>query len=198
MKNYYTTLFVLLIGLFGINQTNAQSCPPTGFSDGSSLYFFYDTGTSLCEDRPDDVYVDSSTFSLTDCGDAYSVYDLTTGSPLADTSYFVVDFGYGTCEYTNGTLTSETLSLDDVKAIVNSLKVYPNPLTNGDQLNVKIGTRTSADIKLFNVTGKQMLMEEIDNANIKPLDLSSLPNGVYMLKLSINKTSITKKVVVMR
>jgi hypothetical protein len=108
------------------------------------------------------------------------------------------DFGYATCEYTNGNLTAETLSIEQVEAILNTLKVYPNPVTNGQTLNVKFSGHLSADIQLYDVTGKMILTNKMDNLNHQKLDLNQIPNGMYFLKIGIDNLTITQKVVVMR
>ncbi|MEY8869074.1 T9SS type A sorting domain-containing protein [Meridianimaribacter flavus] len=198
MKNNYYLFLLLIIGLFGFNKVNAQSCPPTGFSNGSSLYFFYDSGTSLCENRPTTVNVGASVFTLSSCDDEYSIYGLTSGDPVAPPNTFTADFGYATCEYTDGTLTNETLSIKQVEAIFNSLRLFPNPVTTGNTLNVKFQSNVSASINIYSVTGKLVLAENTDNLSVKPLSISNLPNGIYMVQITSNNLSISKKVVVMR
>ena len=37
------------------------------------------------------------------------------------------------------------------------LKVYPNPITQGDDLNIKFGVNTSVIVNIYSLTGKQML-----------------------------------------
>lgn len=189
---------MLCIGLFTTKSLVAQSCPPTGFSNGTSLYFFYDTGTSACVDRPLNVSVGASVFSRVYCDDSYSRYDLTSGSALSNPSMFTAGFGYGTCEYTNGTLTNEVLSIEDIEALFNGLKVYPNPLVSGNDLFVKFNTSVSATLNLYDITGKSVIKDQTSNSMVKPMSLVNLPNGVYLLKISIDNLAITKKVVVMR
>jgi hypothetical protein len=95
-------------------------------------------------------------------------------------------------------LTNETLSIGQVEAILNTLKVYPNPVTNGNILNVKFSNHLSADIHLYDVTGKLVLTNKIDNLNHQKVDVNQLPNGMYFLKIGIDNLTITQKVVVMR
>lgn len=198
MKHNYQLFFVVIICLFGFNNANAQSCPPTGFSNGSSLYFFYDSGTSLCADRPQEITVGTSAFNRSSCGDEYSIYNLSSGDALETPNNFTVDFGYGTCEYTDGNLTNENLSLEQVEAIFNTLRVYPNPVRNGDMMNIKFRANVSAKIKIYSATGKLVLASDHDNLKEKPLSVSNLPNGVYMVQIASNNFSVSKKVVVMR
>ena len=195
-KNYY--FLMLCIGIFLPNALFAQSCPHTGFSNTTSLFFFYDAGSSDCVDRPSIVTVGENEFTLVECEPTYSVYDLSAGTPLANPSLFVSDFGYATCEYTNGNLTNETLSIDQVEAILNTLKVYPNPLMNGNTLNVKFSGHLSAELHLYDVTGKMILTNKMDNLNHQKMILNQIPNGIYFLKIGIDNLMVAQKIVVMR
>jgi hypothetical protein len=197
MKNY-NKLLLLCFCLFGLTNSVAQSCPPTGFSNTISLFFFYDAGTSDCMDRPTTVFAESSEFTLVDCGDTFSVYDLTSGAPLVSPNFFTVDFGYGTCEFTNGVLTGETLSVSQVEAIFNSIKIYPNPLISSDNINIKMNSNVSVEINLFDVTGKLVLRDQTGSLTTKPINLSHLSNGVYLMQIGIDNLSVTRKVIIMK
>jgi len=197
MKNSYN-LLLLCFCLFGLTRAVAQSCPPTGFSNTISLFFFYDPGTSDCMDRPTTVFAESSEFTLVDCGDTFSVYDLISGAPLVSPNFFTVDFGYGTCEFTNGVLTDETLSVSQVEAIFKSIKVYPNPLINGDNIHIKMNSNVSVKISLYDVTGKLVLTDQTGNLTTKPINLSHLSNGIYLLRIGVDNLSVTKKVIIMK
>jgi len=197
MKKFYF-FSTLIVAFFCSSTLNAQSCPPTGFSDGDTLYFFYDTGTSACVDRPVTVSVGASVFTLDDCGDVYSVYELTTGSAISPTNMFTADFGYGTCEYTDGTLTGEFLSLEDFNIKLSKLRVFPNPVMKDNKLNIKFDNVVSTNIKLFNVTGKLVMEDTISNSSSKTIDLNDFTNGIYLLQITNGLVSVTKKVVIMR
>lgn len=197
MKKSY--LFLFFVTLFGVS-VHSQSCPPTGFSDSASLYFFYDSGTSLCGDRPVTIMVGASEFTLVDCGDAYSVYDLTSGAPLANSNMFTADFGYATCEYTNGNLTNEVLSTVDFEKLDSSIiKVYPNPVVSGNNLFVDFGkTKVSVKLSVHTVTGKQVLSNTVSNFNKGIVNVSTLPNGIYLIKIASDTKTVTRKFVVMK
>ncbi|OUR92264.1 hypothetical protein A9Q87_07225 [Flavobacteriales bacterium 34_180_T64] len=197
MKNNYAIVLFLFM-LFSTNLSKAQSCPPTGFSDTMSLFFFYDTGTSVCVDRPITISVDGSVFTLIDCADTYSVYDLTSGAPLSNPNMFLADFGFGTCEYTNGVLTDEVLSIDQIEVVFGNIKVFPNPLINSELLYIKFNAPLIAELNLFDVTGKQILRIKSDGEFAKTLDLNHLTNGMYFLQINSLGHAITKKIVVKR
>lgn len=191
MKNYYLTMLVL--ALFSFTQIQAQFCPPTGFATASNLYFIYDAGTSDCMGRPATVSIGASIFTQTSCGDELSVYTLTTGSPLADPSSIAVDFGFSICEYSDGTLSAEEFEM----IFKTMLKVYPNPVSRGNNLNIELGINTSVKVEIYNITGKKMLSTEKSNLKSVAVNVSNLENGIYIAQIITDLTTITRKVIIM-
>ena len=191
MKNYYLTMLVL--ALFSFTQIQAQFCPPTGYATASNLYFIYDAGTSDCVNRPTTVSVGSSVFTQTSCQDQLSVYALSSGSPLADPSNIDVDFGFSICEYSDGTLSAEEFEM----IFKSMLRVYPNPVSHGENLNIELGINTSVKVEIYNVTGKKMLSTEKSNLNSVAVNVSNLENGIYIAQIITDLTTITRKVIIM-
>lgn len=195
MKHSYFYL-LLFLGLFNQSLLQAQFCPPTGFTNGSALFFFYDPGTSDCVDRPTQILVGASVFTLNDCGDIFSVYNLSSGDPLTTFSPFTANFGFGTCEFTDGNLTNQTLSVLQMDSILKTLSLYPNPVNSGNALNVSISNAVSGTLKIYSITGKLVYSSLVDDFKSKTIDVSGFSNGVYLLKLETNLTSISKKVII--
>lgn len=192
MKNHYFAMLVL--ALFSFTQIQAQFCPPTGYIQDSDLYFIYDAGTSNCADRPTTVSVGSSVFTQYICEDQLSIYELTSGAPLAETTNVAVDFGFSICEYAN----NGTLSAEDFDMLFKSLvKVYPNPVTTDSNLNINLGINTSVKVELYNVTGKKMLSTATSNLNTVSVDVSHLENGIYIAQIITDLATITRKVIVL-
>lgn len=184
--------------MFSFNQSYAQFCPPTGFSNGTSLYFFYSPSGAICDDRPNTIMVDSSEFTMVVCENAYSIYDLTSGSPLSNINMFTADFGVGTCEYANGNLIQETLSVNEIDKVVNTTRVFPNPLVSGNSIHLVFNSNLLGTASIYDVTGKRVLNIDIDNLRRKEVNVSSLRNGVYLLKIEAGSSTITKKVIIMK
>lgn len=75
-----------------------------------------------------------------------------------------------------------------------TLTVYPNPAVNSE---VNIYSETELDeIQLININGQ--IMQQIKNPapNNNTYRLSNLPQGFYMLKLTADEQSVTKKIIV--
>lgn len=83
----------------------------------------------------------------------------------------------------------ESLSLDEISATDNQIRLYPNP-TNG---NVTIESPVVINIEVKDMTGKTILMQK----NSKMVDLSNYPDGIYLFIISdndklINQQRVTK------
>ena len=67
-----------------------------------------------------------------------------------------------------------------------SIQMYPNPTTG----LVHFSGVEDAVISVYNISGKMIN----DNVNGKTIDLSSLPNGIYLVKIQKDGTTLTKKI----
>lgn len=74
---------------------------------------------------------------------------------------------------------------------LSSVKIYPNPIKD-NYLNVK--TNTALSIEIYNVLGTNVLTSKVDSYN-KTINVSNLSKGVYLVKLSSENSSVTKKLV---
>jgi len=73
----------------------------------------------------------------------------------------------------------------------NAFSVYPNPAN--DFINITSQTSGDKNVVVYNVLGKQVINTTI---NTERLDISNLNSGVYIIKISQNGVSSTKKLVV--
>lgn len=194
-KNYF---ILLLSFLFGINFINAQ-CPENAYIVGSQpdqqVIFTFDPGPGPdCSTRPTGIQLDGSTvYGIGDCGSNYVVYDYVFGPAISDPSSFSVDYDGSTCNYTNNLLPVEVF-----KMINNaSLKVYPNPVLRNGNLNIEFALNTTAKINIYNVTGKLIKNEKMDNLKSKSFSVSNLTGGIYFLKIETENSFLTKKIVIL-
>ncbi len=85
---------------------------------------------------------------------------------------------------------------------IESVQVYPNPVTNKSALNIKFvnpAKTNQADVKLYDATGKLIVARNYAitwGQNQATLNLSSLTKGIYFLKIVFNDNSQTKPVAV--
>ena len=81
-------------------------------------------------------------------------------------------------------------------ALSDQIIVYPNP-TNG-MINVQCLMINVQNIEIFDVMGKTVTVETWHAASLQPkttLDLSTLPSGVYFIRIQTENGTITKKVI---
>ena len=68
----------------------------------------------------------------------------------------------------------------------NDIVIYPNPTK--DILNIE--TRLDIEVELYNMTGGAIVI-----GNIKKIDLSDYPDGIYNLIIRYDKIVINKKII---
>ncbi len=85
----------------------------------------------------------------------------------------------------NTTITSQNIE---------GLSIYPNPVTNGKTFIYITSKRNlSKKVEFFNVLGKQIFSIVLTG---KELNISRLSKGVYILKVTENNKSETRKLVI--
>lgn len=75
------------------------------------------------------------------------------------------------------------------------LKVYPNPAT--DEININWGTPFTGNIQLFSATGQILYTRTITAKQSMSIDVSKIPNGIYLLSTTQNGVTTTKRVTVL-
>ena len=129
------------------------------------------------------------------CEDSYSQYQLTSGTPVTVTDPFTIDTGFDTpCTYEGGILGIEEIGLIN-KA---TFKIYPNPYSTSknENITVSFAINTSADIYIYDISGKVIVTDAINNSNTKEVNVSNLDQGIYLLKIATDSFSLTRKVVI--
>jgi hypothetical protein len=97
-------------------------------------------------------------------------------------------------------LFSVSLSAQDIKqqpklqetSIIDGLNLYPNPVSDG---KVYISTKKDSEkeIIIFDLLGKKVLQALISS---KELNVSNLNSGVYIIKITEENASATRKLIV--
>ncbi|MGS2725420.1 T9SS type A sorting domain-containing protein [Psychroserpens sp. BH13MA-6] len=87
-------------------------------------------------------------------------------------------------------VTPNLLSTNEFTA--DSFKVYPNPSATG-YINIVGAQNDQVSVAVYDVLGKQVINEGLTNER---LNVASLNAGVYVLKITQNNASVTKKLVI--
>jgi len=86
-----------------------------------------------------------------------------------------------------------TLSVNTVDFSSN-IKLYPNPATG--TVSVSNNTSQELSIDIFNVLGERVFTSASELFTQRDINLSSFDSGIYLVNVSNDKKSITKKLVV--
>jgi hypothetical protein len=94
--------------------------------------------------------------------------------------------------------TNSFTGVEDNKMEMN-LSTYPNPA--GEKLNLSIGRDIQGSVKitLSDLLGRTVRSQEVMDLktnSIYTIDVSDLKEGIYMLKVSSEKGSTTRKIIV--
>lgn len=76
---------------------------------------------------------------------------------------------------------------------INKTSFYPNPVS--DLLNIFNASKAS-EFSIYNLTGRKIIQQKVNEPNNFQLDFSEYPNGIYFIKLSEIDFEIMKMIVV--
>lgn len=96
----------------------------------------------------------------------------------------------GTWRIDNATFSSGVLST--TKNSIAGLKVYPNPVTKGT-LYITSDNSDLKQVVIFDVLGKQVIKTFV---NDQPINVSALNSGIYMVKITEDGKTATRKLVI--
>jgi hypothetical protein len=86
-------------------------------------------------------------------------------------------------------------------ATTTDLQLSPNPTSHNLRYKLTIAERSDADITIFDLTGRPVLIETIQpqsNQIEGLIDLSHLPAGLYLFQIQTTFKLFTKKIVVQK
>jgi hypothetical protein len=72
------------------------------------------------------------------------------------------------------------------------VKAYPNPCTDKISLNTTVSPMNS--IEVFGLDGT-LLMEDSPHSNTYSIDLSKVPTGIYLVRISLVNSSETLRII---
>ena len=84
---------------------------------------------------------------------------------------------------------NQTLSIDNFNS--DNFKIYPNPVKNSLYINLKTPNVTS--IEIYSILGKKVLVKVINDSS--EINTEQLSSGVYIMKITQNNTTISKKLI---
>ena len=85
--------------------------------------------------------------------------------------------------------------LADLQGQNNAVKVYPNPVSRKDELNINLTGNGKKYLSFYDITGK-MVKQVVTEKNSVALNVSDLGVGVYILNVKSATIQTTKKVII--
>lgn len=74
------------------------------------------------------------------------------------------------------------------------VSLLPNPTTGVIQIELKVAEPVM-QVELFTVQGKKLIEQEFRNMAVAPLDITDLPEGIYLVKITTEQGSMVQRVV---
>uniref|UniRef100_UPI003217D910 T9SS type A sorting domain-containing protein n=1 Tax=uncultured Draconibacterium sp. TaxID=1573823 RepID=UPI003217D910 len=90
-------------------------------------------------------------------------------------------------------------SFTEKSEIETELEIYPNPCKN-NKITVDFNSNEISEIRLTNITGKQVLLRNFKTPTYKTqILLNEIPNGIYIIQvISSDKLKVVKKLIISR
>jgi endonuclease I len=120
-------------------------------------------------------------------------YNAIVTAPQASILYFKIEATDNLGSKTTSSLQTVNLATGVGHVSSEGFTIYPNPAVN--ELNISLPTNKVAKIRIFDLTGKIVATFESVSSS-EPIDISSLRNGIYMVRISTENTTITKKITI--
>jgi hypothetical protein len=79
-----------------------------------------------------------------------------------------------------------------------SFSVFPDPAKDFITVNIEMKGNSTVQFQVMDLSGKTILSDKISAAEKKKIYVSSLSNGMYLLKVASNGNSICRKIIVQR
>jgi Lamin Tail Domain/Secretion system C-terminal sorting domain len=114
------------------------------------------------------------------------------GNGCTDTNNNLADFVSVTPTPRNSSSPLNSCALSTNQNSISGLKVYPNPITNG-KLFIVSDSNDTKSVVVYDVLGKQVLNT---TATDQAVNLSELTSGVYIVKITENGKTATRKLVI--
>ena len=122
---------------------------------------------------------------------------------LSDTTFVPGGCCWGAGYYFDDVLVRRATPGEGVGEYGNGMevKVFPNPTINNLTINISAGSITNEvgikEVKIYNVLGEEVISQKFESQNSKEqtINVSALPQGMYILEANTGKGVIRKKIV---
>ena len=107
---------------------------------------------------------------------------------LSDTSLWSNTFNFST----------GTVGIDENNSKVNDINVFPNPTTGKVNITLDASNQSDIDVLVTDIVGKEVFKDKFNSVsgnNIYSINLSHLPEGLYLIKIISENNSFTRRII---
>lgn len=133
------------------------------------------------------------TYQWVDCNASYDPIAGETNQTFTATtngSYAVI-VSDGICTAMSNCFNVTTIAIDRENTHAEA-NIYPNPATN--YIYVEMGDKTEAKLKIYDILGSEVMAQKITSNNV--IDISNIPEGMYIFRLFTETKIIDKKIMI--
>lgn len=155
----------------------------SNYKDADGAIIYQETATAEDPLRNNNGYLPTAT--------AWTLHEITVVVPANSTvlSLAVRAYTGSTVSFDQFSVVDQTLSVK--QNAIAGLQVYPNPVTNGT-LYINTTANASKEVAIFDVLGKQVVKTTTEKA----VNVSNLNAGVYIVKVTEEGKTATRKLVI--
>jgi hypothetical protein len=198
------TIQLTATGTATVTTTNADACAGVGASTPITVTFTQTPSAQGAYTTSGNVATFTNT-STGATGYSWDFGDFTNSSAAAPVHAFASNGDYsvvltainGNCTDTTVLTVAITVSVEELIGLGN-INVYPNPASESITLSFDNQLGNSIEISLVDALGRSVASETIQSLGLNELglNLSTISNGMYTLKLTSNNNIVTRKVIV--
>ncbi len=166
----------------------------SGDSKDARIWCYWLNGTSTVTDAATNDALRGPAGSYLTSDTSWQQYTTTVTAPSSG----VDGFRFEVRTYNGSTVYWDDLSFVDNNTLsvennqIEGFSMYPNPTSLG-YVNIRSKSNSKLTVDIFDVLGKQVINETVSN---KELNVSNLNTGIYIMKVSQENATITKKLVI--
>ena len=162
--------------------------PASGMTLGQSTFYIYESPDGV---NWTSLYTFMPPMDTAKVG-SFQHFALTPGTMYLK---FFYDKDQGNIAFDDFSVTSNTVGIS-TPSLEQRIRIFPTP-TSG-KLTINFGTMVDhANLTVINILGKQVMTAELNGTDdLFNINLSNLQDGIYFLKVTADKQSITKRIVI--
>ncbi len=107
-------------------------------------------------------------------------------------SYYFID---DVC-VTSDSLYNENWTKIYKQKLENKLTIYPNPVSDKISINLNDNFAKEISVRIFNITGQQLLVDKFKNQNLIEINVSTIAKGLYMLEIHCDEEVENRKLII--